>query len=216
MPNALPNLLYPGMRRVTQVDDDHCGPAVLEMLLSSVGVGCSQTQLVEIAGIQKKILTHGMFIEEMGLAVAKLSADIQFWYKRESTLRELSQLVTDCGYPVGVEWQGIFEGCYFEDEDIDEDSEDDEDTSDDVETGHYSVVTGISTSENWLTLADPYHNRGVDRQLSILEFERRWWDINEVTDPTTGKRHEQDDYHALFLVTPKNITLPADLDLIAY
>ncbi len=203
------------MRRVSQLDDDHCGPAVLEMLISNVGLTLTQTQLVEAAGIQKKLLTHGMFIEEMGLALSRLAPDYQFWFKRESTLRELSQLVTDAHYPVGVEWQGIFEGCYFEDEELDDD-EDEEDVSNDVETGHYSVVTGISTSENWITLADPYHNQGVDRQLSILEFERRWWDINEVIDSTTGKRHEQDDYHALFLVTPKGVSLPADLDLIAY
>jgi len=202
------------MGRISQIDDDHCGPAVLEMLTSQYNVSIPQADFVVAAGIQRKILTHGMFVEEMGLAVSKLAPHLQFWYKRDASLRELSSLVNQFHFPVGVEWQGIFEKVYFDDPDDSFGEEDEAD--DDVETGHYSIVTGIQTSSNWITLADPYHNRGTDRQITILEFERRWWDINEIIDPKTGKRREQDDYHTLFFVTPTNTDFPVEMDLIQY
>ena len=188
------------MKRLRQPNDFYCGPASLAMLASFHGIDLNQDDIVTAAGITKTVKTHGIFLEGMATASQILLPSLQFWYKRDSTLAELSQLINDLLLPVGVEWQGNFEDDDEEEEGESEDSDDD--------PGHYSVVTGLSTGENWLTLANPYHNKGIDKQFTILEFERRWWDVNEVTDPLSGRHHQVDDYHALFFLTSKDSPPP--------
>ncbi len=194
------------MRRVRQPNDWYCGPATLEMLLSFQNHTVSQDLIVELAGVGDRIKRHGMLLTDFVLAMDQFAPDLGFWYKRDATISELSSLVNKCGYPVGVEWQGIFD-CDDEDEE-DEGDDEDEDEDEDDDPGHYSVVTGISTMDNWITLADPYHNNGVDRQYTLLEFERRWWDINEQRNKKTGRWQEIDDYHAMFIVTAKDDGVP--------
>ncbi len=188
------------MKRVSQENQAYCGPAVLVMLASFLGIQVSQKDLVTASGLEKLIFSHGMKLSELEKACRELMPQLVFWYKREATLSELEKLVNQAKYPIGVEWQGTFDthnpNDRFEDEDED--------------PGHYSVVTGISQKENWITLADPYFNRGVDKQFTVLEFKRRWWDINKVVDQKSGKLQEIDDYQALFLLTPKDVQLSVE------
>lgn len=188
------------MRRVRQPNDWYCGPAVLEMMASHWNLIISQEEFVQAADVTQKIRQHGMLLSELALAVSVTMPDHLFWYKRNASMGELSSLVNMCGYPVGVEWQGIFDG--------DEDEEEEDEQNGDDDAGHYCVVTGMSTADNWLTMADPYHNRGIDRQLTVLEFKRRWWDINDEQDVRTGKWRQIDDYHALFVITTKDDAAP--------
>lgn len=174
------------------------------MLCSYLGRPKEQEAYVQAAGVALRIKTEGMTVNELGLAASRLFPELTFWSKNYATLSELSKLVNQYNFPVGVEWQGIFDNP-DDDESSNEDSDDD--------PGHYSVITGISTEENWLTLADPYRNRGFDKQLTILEFVRRWWDINIIINPRTGKHEEVDDYHTLFIITPNNGISPSDLNL---
>lgn len=189
---------FPRLKRIEQLNDTYCGPAVLEMLLGFKGFKVTQEELVDAAGVRGKIKERGMTIEELAKA-ASLVPEIQFWYKRFSTIGQLSQLVNFYKTPVGVEWQGVFK------------EKDGRDVSDD-DPGHYSVITAINTDKNVIMLADPYEDyAGRDRRFTILEFERRWWDINEIESPVSKQRYQIDDYHALFIITSKKETFPEQL-----
>lgn len=169
------------------------------MLLSFVGVDIKQGQIVQATSIEKKIFKHGMTVEEMSQATSYLAPDYCLWFKRESSIIDLIKIINIFKFPAGVEWQGVFE-------DINPDADDD--------PGHYSVVTKLDLKKKMIFLADPYRlYAGKDRQLSILRFERRWWDINEIVDPRTEKKKEMDDYHMIFVVTPKNATFPKELGM---
>lgn len=188
---------FPDLKRVSQKTNSHCGPAVLEMLSSFLGFDMDQDEFVDVLGIAHKLPTHGMTIYEMAEAIKKLFPSVQFWYKHNSSLNDLSQLVNNYRFPVGVEWQGIF----YEDSDGDD--------------GHYSVITHIDTSNNIVTIADPYSRfAGTDRIFHILEFEDRWWDENEIKDPFSGRTRLERDYHTLFILTPKEETFPEILEMV--
>lgn len=194
-------MLFPNMNRVRQWNDYYCGPAVLEMLVSMYGISLRQDQIVFAANAQHKIRTHGTLVSDLSLALSQLAPDYRLWFKQDSSISDLSTLINTSQLPVGVEWQGM-----FEDDDEDEEEEEENDIGDD-DPGHYGIITGIDTVENWVTMADPYHNNGVDRQLTVLEFERRWWDINEIVNDK-GQRQQVDDYHVMFVVVPLSTTTP--------
>ncbi len=192
-----PGGYFPHMERVKQITSYHCGPAVLKMLLSWQGVKSKQREIVVAAGIGRKLKTYGMTVAEMSLAVNKLFPNLRLWYKDNSSLKELQQLVRGYDLPVGVEWQGVFE------EYADEDS------------GHYAVVVAIDMASNLIMLADPFRKyAGKDRRFSIIDFEHRWWDTNEVTDPRTGKHKLVKDYHMMFVVVPEGVTFPESLGMV--
>lgn len=143
-----------------------------------------------------------MLVEEMVLAVKNLTPQYNFWFKRQSKIAELSEIVNRFNFPVGVEWQGVFKYKGPREDDEDDDP------------GHYSVVTKISVKEKKISLADPFRiYAGKDRQFTLLEFERRWWDINEVIDCKTGKKKQADDYHLMFVIVAKENNFPAKLGM---
>lgn len=195
---------FPNLKRIAQENSYYCGPASLQMLLSFHGITISQQQVVDGLGINDKISSHGITIPEMGNFIKKFYPQYRFWYKFNSSPSELSQIINVYGHPVGVEWQGIFD---YPDEEVLDDEDDD--------PGHIAIVTGINTGKNYIYLADPdSHYAGTDRKFSILQFERRWWDINEIIDSQTHRHQEIDDYHGLFLITAKNYTFPDNLQLL--
>jgi hypothetical protein len=196
MPKLFSHSQFPELKRVIQKTSSHCGPAVLEMLLSFVGIEVSQEEIVEAGGVSEKLPTHGIFVSEMGNAIAVLAPGMQFWYKHYCSLSELRQVVMNYKYPAGVEWQGVFY------EDADEDN------------GHYSVVTYVDSTNNIIMLADPYKRfAGSDRIFHILEFEDRWWDENEIRNLETNEVSYERDYHTMFVITPKNESWPEELGM---
>jgi len=217
MPDNSNEYPFPTLKRIAQITSSYCGPAVLEMLLSFLNYGAHQHQIVQAANIQHKVNINGSTIAELALATKSLFPELQFWYKHEATLSELSKIVNQFQYPVGVEWQGVFD---WPDEDEEEynsfspDEEEDYGEYDDDE-GHYSIVTYINTQQNLVLIADPErHYAGTDRNFSILQFEKRWWDQNIITDPKTGHRQSINDFHTMFIITPKDITFPLSLNMI--
>jgi len=202
MPKSLNNSFFPALKRIVQDNDSYCGPAVLAMLFDYWKIQFAQNDFVEAADVKKKIKKHGMTVEEMALSVRKLTPEFRFWYKRNSNLDEMAKIVNEYQIPVGIEWQGLFSN-----EEVDEDSIDDD-------PGHYSVVTKIDLKKGFIWIADPYKTyAGKDRRFTILGFERRWWDINEVVNPVTRRRKEVDDYHALFIIVPKEFLFPVELEM---
>ena len=191
MQKGYSNPYFPGLKRIRQISGYHCGPAVLSMLLSHCGSEINQEALVEAAEIRHKLEAYGMTIDEMGKAVANIAPQLQFWYKESATLEDIDSIVKLHGYPVGVEWQGVF----YEDEDDD--------------NGHYSVVTHVDTANKIIMLSDPYDRfAGTDRSFHIDEFLGRWWDENEVYDPAVGERRIVRDERMMFVVTPKSEDFP--------
>lgn len=204
------NLYFPHVKRITQVNTYYCGPAVVQMLLSHLGIFVSQDQIVEAAGIEDKVKTWGMLTYDMGRTIANLFPDLQFWQKDEATVSELKQLVELYHYPVGVEWQGTF--SELRDEDIAAHYGEMEDEDDD--TGHYGVVTHVDTIGNEILMADPFGPyAGYDRKFTVVEFEKRWWDINEIVDQITNKKRHVHDYHMMFIVTPKSADFPENVGM---
>lgn len=203
MPNNLNSKPFPSLKRVTQINGFYCGPATIQMLLSFYQIEIDQDAIVSALKIGKKIQSHGMTIAEMGQFIKQFYPQLQFWFKFNSTVSDLSQLVNQYSIPVGIEWQGVFD---YSDEEKYEDEDDD--------PGHVSVITAVNTSNNYVLIADPdRHYAGSDRKFSILQFIRRWWDINEVVDPITKKRQEVDDYQGLFIITLKSDNYPEKLGL---
>lgn len=191
------------MKRVAQLNSYYCGPASLQMLLNFLQIEVDQETIVSVLGIGNKIINHGMTFQEMGKFINQFYPQLQFWYKFNATISDLSQLINIYSVPVGVEWQGVFD---YPDEEILEDEDDD--------PGHISVITAIDTGNNFVMIADPcQHYAGIDRKFSILQFLRRWWDINEVVNPITNKIQEVDDYQGLFVITIKGENFPQNLGL---
>jgi len=193
-----------------QVSFSHCGPAVLEMLFSHLSVDIDQNEFVRSLGIESRLKEYGMTVREMEAVVAKLFPDYTFWYKDNSSLSDLSVVINTHKYPVGVEWQGDFPDVSSEEISQYGYEEDDEDD----DAGHYSVVTHVDTINNAVFVSDPFGPfAGRDRKFSILDFEKRWWDINEVVNPSNGKRIQVHDYHMMFLVTPKDELFPVNFGM---
>jgi ABC-type bacteriocin/lantibiotic exporter with double-glycine peptidase domain len=185
------------MKRVRQKTASHCGPAVLEMLFSYLGFYVDQDEFVRTVGIGEKLEVYGMTVKEMEEAVARLTPQLTFWHKLGSSLADISQIINTYGFPVGVEWQGVF----FEDADED--------------NGHYGVVTHLDTVNNLIMLSDPYPRfAGTDRQFHILEFQDRWWDENEVRDPGSGSVQTVREERMIFIVTPKDSIFPESLGMV--
>jgi len=172
------------------------------MLLGFWSVKVEQDSVVRAARVVKSIKKLGMTIGGLGKAANVLAPELEFWYKHNSSVMDLSLLINEFKCPVGVEWQGLFEYP-----DSDEVGGDDDD-------GHYSIVTAVDVRGNLIRIADPYKTfAGRDRRFSVLEFERRWWDINTVINPKNGRKKQVDDYHSMFVVVKPGSTFVANLGM---
>ena len=182
--------------RFTQIDESHCGPAVVQMLLHNVGIEVSQEQVADAGGVSDLIEEQGMRVDQLERAVRKLAPQTTFWYKEHSTIAELVQIVVDYDYPVGIEWQGLFEDTL-------------EDETQDSDYGHYSVVTMVDSKRRKLVIVDPYKEfRSQDRIFTFEFFLSRWWDTNDFPDPLTGKARLVEDRQMMFVITEDDVTFP--------
>ncbi len=183
-------------RRFTQISEAHCGPAVIQMLLHNVGIRVSQKAVAEAGGAADLIAQQGMRVDQLARAVRYLAPQAHFWYKDHSTIEDLVRIVTDYEYPVGIEWQGLFEDTL-------------EEETEEGDYGHYSVVTVADSETRTLVIVDPYKDfRSQDRVLTFEFFMTRWWDVNNFPDPLSGEDHYVEDRQMMFLVTPKGVIFP--------
>jgi len=165
------------------------------MLLARLGVIVTQEQVAEAGGVCDTIDENGMRVDHLASAVRQLAPQLRFWFKTHASLADLKSIVMDHHYLAGVEWQGIFE-----------DGDDD--------PGHYSVVTFVDEEHQEIWIADPYRDYfEQDRVLPISVFLGRWWDTNEVYDPNAGGSTLVQDYHMVFVVTPRHKLFPEMLGL---
>lgn len=201
MQKPLPERNRKKITHIKQISEDHCGPAVIEMLLDNLGYIFTQEEITSAAGAEKTIKRHGTRVDQLALAVHRLTPQLCFWYKERSTIRDLRTVIKDFHFPVGVEWQGLFE-----------DDLDDED--DDEDYGHYSIVSHIDDSKRQIIIVDPYKTFvKQDRIVPIKLFRQRWWDWNEVVDPETGEAEYKIDDRLFFLISDKNMDFPEQLGM---
>jgi ABC-type bacteriocin/lantibiotic exporter with double-glycine peptidase domain len=185
------------VRQIQQISESHCGPAVLQMLLDSIGVVVTQNEIVAAAGAEKTLDEEGVRIEQLAHASHVLAPQTSFWQKYNATLDDIRYLLHR-GIVVGVEWKGLFY-----------DSEDEED--EDGDYGHFSVIAHLDEQRQALVIVDPYKDfANQDRIFPIATFMRRWWDENEIVDPFSGKKQIVEDRHALFFVTAADEILPSE------
>jgi len=200
MSNPLPDpKRFSRLRRIEQITENHCGPAVIQMLLENIGVNVTQEDVTEAAGATRTIATHGTRVDQLAKAVHQLAPGAKLWYKERASLDNLEYVLDECKYPVGVEWQGLF------DDPVDEDDDD---------YGHYSVISHIDKAKDELIVVDPYKDFvDQDRILKISLFLKRWWDYNEVKDPQTGEKVFKKDEQLFFVVAPLDVSFPAELQM---
>ncbi len=187
------SLPFPRMKRVAQISDAHCGPAVLRMLLSNLGINqTKQSEIVAASGVENRIWVHGVTVWELARAVNRLLPEVNLWYKDHATVDELDVLINQYRIPVGGEWQGVFREY------------------DDGDSGHYGVATYLNQELERIKIADPFSAfAGRDRIFKLPFFLKRWWDTNELTDPGTGQRRYFLDEKMMFVVVPNEVTVPS-------
>ena len=186
------------LRRIEQITENHCGPAVTQMLLENIGVNVSQEEITEAAGATHTIETHGTRVDQLARAVQELAPIAKLWYREKASVEDLEYVLNECKFPVGVEWQGLFE-------DMDDDDED---------YGHYSIIAHIDTVKDEIIVVDPYKDF-VDqsRIVNMSLFLNRWWDFNEVKDPETGEKEFKKDEQLFFVIAPLSMAFPAELGM---
>jgi ABC-type bacteriocin/lantibiotic exporter with double-glycine peptidase domain len=189
------------LRRIEQITENHCGPAVLQMLLENIDVKVSQEEITEAAGATHTIAEHGTRVDQLAKAVHQFAPDARLWYKEHASPEDLEYVLDICKFPVAVEWQGLFG---------DEDEDDDD-------YGHYSIISHIDRGRDELIIVDPYKDF-VDqsRIVSMRLFLTRWWDFNEVKDPQTGEKASRKDEQLFFVVAPKSVEFPVELGMQSY
>ena len=189
------------LRRIEQITENHCGPAVLQMLLENIGITAAQEEITEAAGATRTIETHGTRVDQLAKAVQQLAPIAKLWFKEKATVEDLEYVLDVCKYPVGVEWQGLFD-------DMDDDDED---------YGHYSIIANIDRAKDELIVVDPYKDFvDQNRIIPMSTFLNRWWDFNEVKDPVTGENTFKKDEQLFFVVAPLSVTFPAELGMQSY
>jgi ABC-type bacteriocin/lantibiotic exporter with double-glycine peptidase domain len=189
------------LRRIRQISENHCGPAVIQMLLEYIGVNATQKEITRAAGATRTIAMHGTRVDQLAKAVHELAPGAKLWYREKSRLEHLEHVLNENKFPVGVEWQGLFG---------DEDEDDDD-------YGHYSIISHIDKAKDELIIVDPYKDFvDQNRIVKISVFLKRWWDYNEVKDPYTRKKVFKKDEQLFFVVAPLSVTFPAELEMQAY
>src|SRR4029079_16404373 len=97
------------LRRIQQISENHCGPAVIQMLLENIGVTATQEEITDAAGATRTIETHGTRVYQLARAVHELAPIAKLWHKEKASPEDLEYVLDTCTYPVGVEWQGLFD-----------------------------------------------------------------------------------------------------------
>lgn len=186
------------LRRIEQITENHCGPAVIQMLLENIGVNATQEEITEAAGAAQTIETYGTRVDQLAKAVQQLTPIAKLWFKDKASAEDLEYVLEECKFPVGVEWQGLFDDMDGDDEDY----------------GHYSIVAHIDKLKDELIVVDPYKDF-VDqsRIVRMSLFLSRWWDFNEVKDPQTGEKTFKKDEQLFFVVVPLSVAFPVELGM---
>jgi hypothetical protein len=217
MPRKLRTVFNFNQERFMQISESHCGPAVIQMLLTRRGVEATQQEVAEAGGASNLIEMNGMRVDQLALAVHRIAPRLFFYFKDHASIDELVRVVNDYHYPAGVEWQGVFED---EDEDEYDEASDgqvelhENGESEDSDYGHYSLVTRADRRKRHLIITDPYKDYfSQARVFDYAEFDQRWYDFNEIPDPVSGEPVLVMDDHLFFVIVPRKVSFPRRLGM---
>lgn len=185
------------LRRVVQLPA-YCGPATLAMMLSQYNIIASQRAVAQRGNAEQLIDDNGMRIDQLALATRNIAPHLRMWAKRDATFEDIDVLINQFNLPVGVEWQEIGANEQWEDD-----------------NGHYSVIIGIDMEKHMLTIRNPDSCEDEDDETYTFEtFDKAWFDTNVVGPDAPEEAQEwMDDYHVLFVVAPKDLAFPEQLNL---
>ncbi len=141
-------------RHYVRQEDGWCGPAVLKMVLSAVGIDKSQAEIVA----------------DTNISWWGVDASIMIAY--------LSRFFSDLGFLTGAAVEDIekhLQAGHFVIVDWWDDLTDD---PNDPPDGHYSIVNSINREQGTVKLIDP-SSRGI-WDMKISDFEDRWYDCLDV------------------------------------
>ena len=142
------------IKHYVRQEDGWCGPAVIKMALSAVGIDKTQAEIVADTniswwGVDTSIMIAYLsrFFSELGFLTGAAIEDIE---------KHLNK-----GHFVIVDWW----------DDLDDDPADPPD-------GHYSIIAGVNREQGTIKLIDPSHRGIWDMKLS--DFAARWYDYLDV------------------------------------
>lgn len=187
------------IRRVRQ-KVGHCGPACLEMLFSFYDLDISQDAIAIAAGVSKTVSSSGSRIDQLATAVETLAPNYVLLAKYNSIIEDIALLIQEHRLPVSVEWQGMFidgKGRYFEE-------------------GHYSVIVSVNQEDECIIMVDPEERSALSNgEISIQDFEKRWWENNDVPLESNPAQNEiiRNDHLLFVLVRKKDSQQLLDLGL---
>ncbi len=186
------------------------------MLVSAFGLSLRQEDMVEASGARNTVMKVGIPLEDLAKGLKKTYPELVVWQKLGGTVEEINAL-SNKGYLVAVDWQGIFAE--------DEYGDDEEDRWGKVwnkvakvpemkgTQGHYCIVLEVNQKKGYLRFVDPYgHYAGQDRFIAIWEFLERWWDDKVVPVGRLKKQYVVED-RLMFLVAKKGDKTPASLGM---
>lgn len=190
---------------VNQKTPSHCGPAVMQMLLSYLKVKTTQDEVVAAGKVQRRIRQYGMRPDMMATALKSLSPKHALWFKQNATMADIATLIEKYKTPVGINWQGLFYHTALEEKLSGSKSD----------RGHYSIIVGINKKHTQIAILDPYHDHQANpRIFSYRWFYRRWWDYVTEPDKKTGKSKRHDTKRLIFIITPKTAEFPKEMGLL--
>lgn len=170
-------------KKVRQETGSYCGPAVVEMLVGNLGKTVTQVEVVEACEAKETVMEFGIPLVDLAKGVKRLFPRLAIWEKHSSTIEDIKAMV-DAGYPVVVDWQGIFTEDEYGDEIWNTRnkfgslvSKFKKEPVSIGDQGHYCIVVDIDIKKGFMEFVDPYgHYAGKSRFVAIWEFEERWWD----------------------------------------
>ncbi len=190
------------IHQITQISESHCGAAVLQMLLESMGVTTSQQTIVEAARAENTIDEHGMRIDQIAVACNRIAPHLTFWYKYYSSVEDIKYLLQR-EIAIGVEWQGLFYQSLEEEE---------REGKEEADYGHYSIISFYDEELQQLVLVDPYKDFANQNRVFDLDvFLERWWDTNEIIDRYTTRKEIVEDNRLLFFITDSAEEMPEEM-----
>lgn len=135
-------------------EDGWCGPAVLKMVLSAVGIDKSQQEIVADTNISWWGVDTSIMIAYLSRFFSELN------FKINAAINDIESHLNQ-GHIVIVDWW-----------------DDLTDDPDDPADGHYSIVAAIDRRQGTIKLIDPSH-RGI-WDMKLTDFENRWYDCLDV------------------------------------
>jgi hypothetical protein len=194
--------------KARQETGSFCGPAVIETLLGHLGRKVSQLEVVEACEAKTTVMKDGISLVGLAKGVKKLFPDLQVWEKQNSSISDIYSLV-EHGYPVAVDWQGVFTTDEYGDEIWNTRdkfrlwlSKVKKEPVGKGDQGHYCIVTDVDQAKGYIRFVDPYgHYAGKDRFLATWEFEERWWD-DRIGIDQNGKKSLIIENKLMFVIVP--------------